>query len=239
MSKAGEFVTSIRPQQAGRDPMLDRSSMEFGFRAKRFVEVRRLIETVIAERGSCSIVDLGGTERYWGIGEEFLDENRSRIAIKLVNLEQEPLTADADGMFSSVAGDATDPRLLEGESFDLVHSNSVIEHVGTRADMQRYADNVRRMAPRYYVQTPNFWFPFEPHFRLPGFQYLPERIRVAIIRNFSVGFFDKVPDYDEARQVIRHHQLVTAQEMARFFPDARIKFEKVGPLNKSIMAIRG
>lgn len=237
MSKAGEFVTSMRPQQAGRDPMLDRSSLEFGFRSKRFAEVQRLIETIIAERGACRIVDLGGTERYWSIGEDFLDANRGSIEIKLVNLEREPI-ADG-GPFTSIAGDATDPQLLRQEEFDLVHSNSVIEHVGTRSDMRRYASNVRRLAPRYYVQTPNFWFPFEPHFRLLGFQYLPEALRVAIIRNFSVGFFDRVPDYEEALQVIRHHQLVSASEMRAFFPDAAVTFEKVGPFNKSIMAIRG
>lgn len=227
----------MSPQQAGRDPMLDKQSLEFGFRSKRFLEVQKLIETVIAEKGSCSIVDLGGTERYWGIGEEFIKAQRGKLSIKLVNLDREPLTHEG-GMFTSVAGDATDPELLKGEAFDLVHSNSVIEHVGNRADMQRYADNVRRMAPRYYVQTPNFWFPFEPHFRLIGFQYLPEAMRVWIIRNFSVGFFDKVPDYEEALGVIRHHQLVSVSEMRRFFPDAEVKFEKVGPFNKSIMAIR-
>lgn len=235
MPKASELMAAIRPSRDGLD--FDGESVEYAFRSRRFVEVQRLIEGIIAERGVCRIVDLGGTERYWHVGERFLKDNRERISITLVNLRQESVAAGS--VFTAHAGDATDPELLADEQFDLVHSNSVIEHVGTRVDMQRYADNVRRLASRYYVQTPNYWFLFEPHFRLPAFQYLPEKLRVAIIRNFEVGFFDKIKDRDKALHIIRHHQLVSAREVRRFFPDAQIKFEKLGPLTKSIMAIRG
>lgn len=181
MSKAGEFVTSMRPQQAGRDPMLDRSSLEFGFRSKRFAEVQRLIETIIAERGACRIVDLGGTERYWSIGEDFLDANRGSIEIKLVNLEREPI-ADG-GPFTSIAGDATDPQLLRQEEFDLVHS---IRSSSTSARARTCAVTRAMFAGwrRVIMFRHRTWFPFEPHFRLLGFQYLPEALRVAIIRNF-------------------------------------------------------
>lgn len=234
MPKASELMAAIRPSRDGLE--FNGESFEHAFRSRRFVEIQRLIEGIIAERGTCRIIDLGGTERYWHVGERFLKHNQARISITLVNLK--PETATPDSVFTAHAGDATDPTLLAGEEFDLVHSNSVIEHVGTRIDMQRYADNVRRLASRYYVQTPNYWFLFEPHFRLPAFQYLPERLRVAIIRNFGVGFFDKIRDRDKALDIIRHHQLVSAREVRRFFPDAQIKFEKLGPLTKSIMAIR-
>ncbi len=61
-----------------------------------------------------------------------------------------------------------------------------------------FADNVRRLAPRYYVQTPNYWFPFEPHFRTVGFQYLPERLRVMMLRRFALGFFQKFTSDEDA-----------------------------------------
>lgn len=231
----GETDTPLSLHRA--NPYENKKSIEFRFREKRFAQVRSLIEVVIAEKGSCEILDLGGTEYYWRIGADFLAANRGRVRITIVNLEAESISDT--GLFRFVEGSATDPTLLAGESFDLVHSNSVIEHVGDVEDMRMFADNVRRLAPRYYVQTPNYWFAYEPHFRLVGFQYLPEWLRVAIIRRFAVGFFAKVPDRGEAKSIIRHHHLVTTRQMRDFFPDARIRHEKVAGLNKSIIAARG
>lgn len=217
------------------DPLSNKSSIEFSFRARRFTHIQQLIETVLEEKGECAILDVGGTEKYWRVGGDFIRRNRHRLHITLVNLEAEQINDRV--LFESIGGDATDQQLCGDRRFDLVHSNSVIEHVG-RDRMMAFADNVRRLAPRYFVQTPNYWFPFEPHFRLPAFQYLPAFLRVAIIRRFAVGFFDKVPDRDEAKTVIKHHDMIGARQMRRFFPDGEVQFERFAGLNKSVMAIR-
>lgn len=218
------------------DPYLDADSIEFRFRARRFGKVRALIAQAIAERGRCDILDLGGTENYWRIGADFIAANRDRLSITLVNPEAAP--ARDRGLFVSLIGDATDPALFADREFDLVHSNSVIEHVGDDKAMQRFADNVRRLGRRYFVQTPNYWFPYEPHFRFPGFQYLPAGLRREMLRRMTLGFFRPVPDRDEAQAVIDHLRLVTARQMRMFFPDATIAFETFKGLNKSILAIR-
>lgn len=218
------------------DPYSDPNSLEFGFRARRFARVQALIESALAEHGTCTILDLGGTETYWRIGQEFIAANRGRLRITLVNPEAEPARDAA--VFDSLMGDATDPSLFAGQRFHVVHSNSVIEHVGDDNAMQRFADNVRRLGERYFVQTPNYWFPYEPHFRFPGFQYLPASMRREMLRRMRLGFFSPVPDRIEAQAVIDHHRLVSARQMQRFFPDAEISFEKFKGLNKSIMAVR-
>lgn len=232
MGSGGNGVSTARV-----DPYEDRTSLEFRFREKRFGLIRSLIEKVLQEKETCEILDLGGTEGYWRIGGDFLSANRNRLRITIVNIEPQRITAT--NMFAFLQGSATDERLLAGQTFDLVHSNSVIEHVGELEDMRRFAANVRRLAPLYYVQTPNYWFPYEPHFRMPCFQYLPAEARVAVIRRFAIGFFDRVPDIDEARSVIRHHHLLTTRQVAEMFPDASIRHEKFIGLNKSIIAIRG
>ncbi len=232
-----QVATDAAPLPRRENPYDNRTSMEFRFRERRFAQVRELIDAVLAQKDVCEIADLGGTEYYWRIGVDYLTEKRGRVRITLVNPETE-FVADT-GLFRFVEGSATDPKLFAGKTFDLVHSNSVIEHVGDLEDMQLFADNVRRLAPRYYVQTPNYWFPYEPHFRLPGFQFLPASVRVSIIRNFAVGFFNKVPDRAEAEGIIRHHHLVTTRQMRGFFPDAVIRHEKLMGLNKSIIALRG
>ncbi len=229
-------TAEIAAPPARQDPYADRSSIEFNFRVRRFAQIQRLIETVLNERGTCRIIDLGGTEIYWMIGEDFIRRHRARLSITLVNTEE--VTIADRGLFTYIPASASNLKLLAGQKFDLVHSNSVIEHVGWWADMSDFAANVRRLAPRYYVQTPNYWFPYEPHFRFPGFQYLPETLRRKMIMRFSLGFFKRIGDEDEARDIIDHHRLLSYRQMRRLFPDARVGFEKLMGLNKSIIAIR-
>src|SRR5690606_28849589 len=128
--------------------------------------------------------------------------------------------------------------LFAGRSFDLVHSNSVIEHVGSWREMELFAANTRQLAPRYYVQTPNYWFPYEPHFRVPGFQYLPAHMRIAMIMRRSLGFFHRINNRTEAESIIRHHQLISTRQMSKLFPDGELHHEKFAGMNKSIIAIR-
>ena len=57
-------------------------------------------------------------------------------------------------------------------SFEIAYSNSLVEHLAPAA-RPAFADEIRRVAGRYWVQTPNRFFPVEPHVLLPGFQFLP------------------------------------------------------------------
>ncbi len=221
---------------AKADPYSNAKSLEFGFRAKRFRHIQGLIETILRERGTADILDLGGTETYWKIGEDFLRANRHRLRFTIVNTEDQQI--EQPDLFSFQRDSATNLALFDGRRFDLVHSNSVVEHVGNWMDMEDFAANTRRLAPRYYVQTPNYWFPYEPHFRFPGFQYLPVRMRERMITRYSLGFFQRVPTIEEARDVIYHHRLLSTREMRRLFPDGTVFHEKVAGLNKSVIAVR-
>lgn len=238
LDHASRFPPTAAPRKAAprSDPYTNRQSIEFGFRARRFAQVQKLIQSILDEQGHAEILDLGGTETYWLVGEEFIRSNRDRLHITMVNTERQKVGQSA--LFTSVTGSATDPRLFAGRRFDLVHSNSVIEHVGRWQDMQAFAANTRRLAPRYYMQTPNYWFAYEPHFRFPGFQYLPERVRAEMIMRFRLGFFSRVGSLEEARDIIEHHRLVSTRQVRKLFPDARIAHEKVFGLNKSIIAVR-
>jgi hypothetical protein len=59
-------------------------------------------------------------------------------------------------------------------SFDLVYSNAVIEHLPTWEAQQRFAAEITRVGRGWFVTTPNFWYPLEPHYHLPYVQLLPE-----------------------------------------------------------------
>jgi hypothetical protein len=111
----------------------------------------------------------------------------------------------------------------------VLFSNSVIEHIPKELQPV-FAAEVRRVSARYFVQTPNKWFPIEPHYQLPLVQFLPENVLSALDRRISFGFRTK-----DRRAPVR---LLSARGMRRLFPDAEIHREKVLGITKSLMAVR-
>jgi SAM-dependent methyltransferase len=74
---------------------------------------------------------------------------------------------------SYVQGDAC-ALPFPDESFDVVFSNAVIEHVGDRARQRLFVEEALRVGRRVFLTTPNRWFPVEVHTRLPLVHWLPE-----------------------------------------------------------------
>ena len=191
-----------------------------------------MIDAVIAEKGSCRIADIGGTEYYWEIFGSYVDANPSRSRSSIS--KRLPYA----GKFVSAAGDATNLTQFADNAFDLVHSNSVIEHVGNWDNMSQMALHVRRLAPVYFVQTPNFAFPYEPHFRFPFFHWLPEQVRAELLMRCNLGFGGKRMSYDAAMRGVQSAYLLNARQFRSLFPDAEIVKERAYGLPKSLMAIR-
>jgi hypothetical protein len=101
------------------------------------------------------------------------------------------------------------------------------------------ANEVCRVGKCYFVQTPNKYFPLEPHFLFPFFQFLPIRFRAWLLQNFKLGWFTKTPDALEAREVVESIRLLTKKEFKAFFPNASIYEEKVLWMTKSFIAYGG
>lgn len=119
---------------------------------------------------------------------------------------------------SFVQGDAR--RLpFADKAFDVAFCNSLIEHVEPQ-ERRQVAHEIRRVADRYFVQTPNRWFPVEPHYLVPLWQFLPERLR---------------RHYD--RKHGEYIELLTAAELQRLLPEAELHRERVLGLTKSLMAV--
>jgi hypothetical protein len=217
------------PERSG-EPLHARLSRHF--RHKRFRRIAELVDGIVAERGRCRIVDLGGTPQYWERARKFLEG--LPIEITIVNVTHDRIPAE----FNCIEGDATDLSGVHDMTFDFAHSNSVIEHVGDWAKMQAFAANVRRLAPSYYVQTPNFWFPYEPHFRAPFFHWLPEQLRYRLVMRFALGFSEAKKTVDGAMRRIQSARLLDRMQLRALFPDARIEREAVLGLTKSLIAVR-
>ena len=181
------------------------------FRQQR---MRKFLELVPSDR-PVRILDLGGTADYWRALPGLY--GRSDIEITILNLGAKE---ERDNNLSVKPGDACDTGLADG-SFDIVHSNSVIEHVGDFERIAAMANEVRRLAPSYFLQTPNLLFPIEPHYRLPVVHWLPAALKKVVTR-------------DDPHRV----RLLSASQVHRLFPDAELWREKYWGLTKSLVAIR-
>lgn len=202
-------------------------------RTRRFEAFAEIVEAMIATRTEpIRILDIGGTNSFW---EQRGWAGRQDVRIVLVNLWAEP---DVHPNIEGRAGDATDLSEFADGSFDVVFSNSVIEHLQTRANQAAMAAEVRRLAPVHWIQTPNFWFPVEPHFLTPAWHYLPVRARVALLQRRRWGWRGPLPDAHEAETAVREIRLMRRSELSTMFPDSELRPEKIGPLVKSFVAVK-
>jgi ubiquinone/menaquinone biosynthesis C-methylase UbiE len=207
----------------------DEQSLAVKFRKRRFAFFNSLLFRL--ER-PVSVLDVGGAEAYWKTMGMDADD---RVSVTLLNLTKETVILPN---LSSVAGDARQLN-FEDNSFDVVFSNSVIEHVGGYADQMKMAKEVMRVGNRYFIQTPNKYFPLEPHFLFPFFQFLPVAVRVRLLQSFNLGWFPKTPERTKAIEIVESIRLLGRDEFLRLFPGARLYEEKVFGLTKSFVAYSG
>ena len=186
----------------------------------------------IASDRRISVLDVGGTWTFWKtLNFKYLDN----IDLTLLNLEA-PKIPEGIANVKGVAGDATDLSQYADKEFDLVFSNSVIEHVGYEPEQKKMADEIMRVGRHYYVQTPNKFFPIDPHFVFPPyFQFLPLRVKIYLLEHFALTGLrrQKSPSYEVARKNAEGTDLLTRSRLQKFFPDAAIQREKFMLMTKS------
>ena len=200
------------------------------FRQRRFILLRQLIDDLPRP---ARILDIGGTPSFW---ERLGYAGREDVEVVLLNLiDQEPIHAN----LQAVVGDATDLTAYEDGAFAMVISNSVIEHVPTLELQRRMASEARRVGKRVYLQTPNRWFPLEPHFLFPFFGVLPLRIRAFLVQHLDLGWRKRQPDRAMALAEVRSVRLMTGRELRACFPGARLLRERLFVLTKSFIVLDG
>lgn len=121
-----------------------------------------------------------------------------------------------------VVADVVDGLPFADDEFDLAYCSSVIEHIAPQ-DRAAFAAELRRVARGWYVQTPAFSFPVEPHALLPFAHWLPVRLRRVYWRLGVAGEWERI-------------ELLRRAEMAQLFGEPVA--ERAGPLAKSWVSVR-
>jgi hypothetical protein len=206
----------------------NRNSLAYRLRRRRFGRFMELLDRLPRP---VRILDVGGTETFWQMmGVDELEA----VSITLLNVFDNPTESPH---IHSLTGDGCDLSQFADGEFDVVFSNSVIEHVGTWENQCRMASEIRRVGRSYFVQTPNHFFPVEPHFQYPCFQFLPRWLKVRLLTSRPIGWYPQAENNEQAGMWADEIRLVTRREMRRLFPEADLLAERYWGLAKSFMAI--
>lgn len=170
------------------------------FRVTRPRRMRKFAEWA-AVGPETTVLDVGGTDSIWQLLPIKPD-------LTLLNLQARETWA------TQVVGDGTKLPFPD-QSFDVVFSNSVIEHV---PDHDAFAKEVQRVGRRYFIQTPNKAFPFEPHVLTPGVNYLPKRWQKRVFRSFTVWGWIARPTQAYVDQLVDETNLLSRHEVKKLFP---------------------
>jgi Methyltransferase domain len=199
-------------------------------RAKRFRQFEALAAGLPRP---LRLLDVGGTNAFW---ENRGWHRRTDVEVFTLNLVAEERR---HANIISLAGDARNLTQFGDRSLDVVFSNSVIEHLFTFEDQRRMASEIQRVGKAFWVQTPNYWFPIEPHFHFIGWQWLPLAVRVSILRRWTCGWRGPCPDPIGARRLVEEIRLLTRKELRELFPRADIVAERFYGFVKSWIAVGG
>jgi Methyltransferase domain len=179
---------------------------------------------------SMSVIDLGGRVDAW------LRAPVRPASVHVVNLEPSPEEIPA-WIRTDQADACSLPSRISDSSYDLVFSNSVIEHLGGHAQRMRFADAVHKLASRHWVQTPYRYFPIEPHWLFPGFQFLPLAVRAEVSQRWPLAHTRSQSKGEGIRAAVSV-ELLSRTEMAFYFPDSTVRFERLLGVVKSLIATK-
>jgi hypothetical protein len=183
----------------------------------------------LAPRAETTIIDVGGYPSCWSAAI-------CPARITLVNLHI-PEWLDSNTCYPMIKGDGCNLQFSD-ESFDIGYSNSVIEHLSTFENQQKFAQEIRRVGKRIWVQTPARWFFVEPHLITPLIHYLPKKWQRGLLRHFTVWGWITKPSQKQVDEFLQEVRLLTYKEMQLLFPDCQIRRERFLGMTKSFIAIR-
>lgn len=196
------------PAQAGS---LGRSGHESFDAASRLAKARKIQRLLDDRLAGAFVLDIG-------VGAGIITAELSRSvgpSGSVVGLDVRDSRHDTTGY---------EFRLVEGvsipfaaDTFDVVVSNHVIEHVGEREEQLTHLTEIARVLKpggTLYVATPNRWTLIEPHFKLPFLSWLPPRIADAYVRRIA-----RRPHYD--CRLLGRRDFTDLLERARFVATER------------------
>jgi SAM-dependent methyltransferase len=197
-----------------------------------------LFERLMRPTEAMRILDVGAEVDPSGAnGLQFIDWYPWKNRVSAINISPEHI-ASVQKLYSDVDAVVGDACKLPwpNKHFDVVFSNAVIEHLGAFQKQKQMADEIMRVGKRWFVTTPNRWFPFEFHIRLPFITWLPGTAYLRIGQFIAYNHVRRKYTRGSQHNGLR---LMTARELKKCFPDSRIIKQRVTFMAETLIAVGG
>lgn len=137
-----------------------------------------------------SIIDIGTTPSLDDIQNIILSKIKdNKNVVCLSNLNCKILKKKYTNIKKILIGDGRNNK-LPNNSFDIVHSNATIEHVGSYKNQLQFIKECIRISKKYiFIQTPNRFYPLDFHTILPFIHWLPKNIHRKILKAIGLDFY--------------------------------------------------
>ena len=182
-----------------------------------------------------SVLDVGGRPFLWELLKQEFGVQPKQLV--LLNTPSEKALVPSPDYSIKIADGCRLP--YEDDSFDLVFSNSVIEHVGGPDEMQRFARECDRVGRALYIQTPNRGFPLEAHFGAAFIHWLPRAWykKLSFISLRYLFAYNNPAEKGYFEQEFNTTQLLSLKQLQALFPDKAILAERVLGFAKSFVVV--
>ena len=178
------------------------------------------------------ILDVGGTPLLW---EWYADEHSiMHMSITLLNLRYHATSSNRGIEYNHMIGNAL-YLPFKDKSFDIVFSNSLIDHLYTFDNQKKFASEVKRVGKGYFIQTWNRKFPYEPHYLTPFIHFAPKALQRRVIRYVTLYGLLSKPSQEHIDDLVDQIIPSTKVEISSLFPDACLIEKKILGMTKDFI----
>jgi hypothetical protein len=210
-------------------------------RSRRGRSFRRFLASIDVP---ARILDLGGTAHFWEVDWGFRPEDQ--LDITLINdhsMDPDDPNADYHESYSFIQHLQGDVMLLQPELFrkyDLIFSNSLIEHLASK-EQESLASRIVQSGTPYFIQTPNKFSPVDPHVPsplVPFFAAYPKTLQAILLSTAEFNRGQKYPSLNAAQEALSRYNPLGKGDVRSLFPDATLEIERPLGIPMSILAYR-
>jgi hypothetical protein len=187
------------------------------------------------------VLDLGGTVKFWEAAG--IADAEGMVITLANNHAMDTTNANQVNSFANIREWDVDVLRIgsnEFAKFDVIVSNSFIEHLTCWEDQCRVARRIIESGRPYFIQTPNKASPIDPHFPrpyVPFFAVYPKHMQARLLTLGGLGGGWRAPSMEAALWALKFYNPLGVADMRRLFPNAELQIERPMGVPMSILAI--
>ncbi len=172
------------------------------------------------------IVDIGaGKGKYL---EDHYSDKKAVVALDL-NLNLLRILREKFPEIPCIQADAK-KLPFKDHSIPIIFCNALIEHFESFDAQGQLAREIQRVGQKFFLATPNKYFPFEFHFRIPFYQFVPDKIQKFLNKTFGIGLWYKKGKWEAIN-------LLSTADLEKLFPAAEIVKNRITFMAETLIAI--